>query len=657
MTKLLSWAEQSSRRVANTPFFSLSFLLCAVTLAASADPAAKSYLRPVRRVLVINSYAEGDAWGDPLVHGIQAAFYETQQRIDADFEFLDARHYPDAVHESLFIHYVAAKIAGNPPEAIVAADDPAVKLVLQYRGTLLPAVPVVFCGVNEFENSSAYVVDHAAERPWMTGILERIDIQETVELALHLHPGTRRLITVGDGTDIAAAVHKWRPELDVSALDALKLSLEEIGRRLDRLPPDTVVLFSPFPHDGLGRSLEIGETARFVSNHARVPVYTASRASLGFGPIGGKMADPYLQGRTAASITLTVLNGSAPSSLGVQRNTANAFEFDYNQLRRWRIPEARLPGGSVVINRPKSLRETHPLLLMAVSIFLCVQSLVIGVLLVQRRRRQLAEAALRKHSQQLANSNYMLEQFAYIAAHDFQEPIRSVALFAELLRGSALGKLDEEERQAVHFVFDNSRRLLVMVRGLLAWVRSVEAQADSPLWCDVAQVWRDVLKRHQDETERRGVKFESASLPGVAMHAHHMRELLNHLVENALHHGDPSDLLITIRSERDDTGWKFRVFNTGQPIPESLQSRVFGVFRRLQPGNPQSGVGMGLAICRRIVDFYGGRIWVEREIRDGCALCFTIPDTPRPRAVRLYRGFSLPITFSSSTHAHSNHRG
>ena len=635
-------------------------LLCLLgalaTTVCGASPASDQ-IGKTRRVLVISSYHEGDSWNDPLVRGIQAVLAGGPHKIDADFEYLDSRRHPEPAYAQLFVQYLHHKFASGPPELIVAADDPAVHLVLQYRGGLLPAVPVVFCGVNEYHGTSAYVTDHPEQRPWLAGVLEPIDIDATVDLALELHPDRRELIILGDNVHYETDIQTRHPGLQVRRLNVPDLSFQELWTQLDQLGRADIVLLTRSGRDRTGATLGARQVAAQVALHSPVPIYTVDWPVLGLGPVGGKMADPYLQGQTAASMALSILGGVSPSSLGIQRNLGAVFEFDFNLLNRWKISEDRLPRGSIVIHRPVPFGESHPWLVGSFCIFLGIQTLVIGILLIQRKRRRMAEDTLRKHSLQLANSNYMLEQFAYITAHDFQEPIRSVALFAELLRSGSMDRLDDEGRQAVEFIFENSRRVHSMVRGLLAWVRSVEAPPDSLLWCDTNRVWREVMERYRDLIRQDAVIIHSGRLPSVAVHPHHMRELLSRLLENALQHANVPDLTISIRSERADNSWKVTLFNSGQPIPKALQSRVFGVFRRLQnsvPGKTNPGVGMGLAICRRIVDFYGGRIWVEGGAGgQGCAFCFTLPDTPRPRARRPQRGL-LNLSFSS-THAHSDH--
>lgn len=611
-----------------------------------------------RRILVITSYGEGAAWNELIEHGIKAGLGQSGLRLDVNYEHLDARRFPDTRHAEVFAQYIHDKFTDSPPELILAADDPAVRLVLRYRGTLLPEVPVVFCGVNEYHGTSNYVTEHREQRPWLTGVLEPIDIAGTVDLALTLHPGAREIVLVGeaDAPSASSDVAGRDTGLKVRVIPALQLPLAESGRQLQDLPDNAVVLFWPFHRDGMGQSLTTRESANFVASHSRVPVYTINRTSLGYGPIGGRMADPYTQGRLAAEMANAILRGTPPSVLPIESNAANLFEFDYGELRRWHIPESALPAGSIIVNRPRTFRETHPLLIASLVTFLCVQMAVIGVLLVQRKRRRLAEDALRKHSQQLANSNYMLEQFAYITAHDFQEPIRSVALFAELLERGPVKQLDAEGQQAIQFIYDNSRRLHAMVRGLLAWVRSVDSPPDSELWCDANHVWREVLDLHRDLLGRNAIVVKSGNLPSIAVHAHHMRELLNHLLANALQHSQVSELTITIRADRAENAWKLTLFNSGQSIPETQRGRVFGVFRRLQGAHRTESVGMGLAISRRIVDFYGGRIWIEAGVRHGCAVSFTVPDTPRQRARRPQRMFLQSILFSSS-HAHTDHRG
>lgn len=612
--------------------------------------------QPARHVLVITSYAEGSAWNDAIVHGLDFEFKSTSN-VEVDYEHLDALHKWGQLHQRQFAEYLHDKVQENVPDLIVASDDPAVRFVINYRGVMLPEVPVVVCGVNDLRNEADYVLQNP--RPWMTGVLEPIDQAANVDLALHLFPDTRAVTLIGLArpADTVREIRARFPALQVHVIPVNDQPIAATLRQLEQLPDHTAVIFAPFSRDGAGEVFQSVESARLVAQHTHAPIFTPNVSAVGFGPIGGRMADPFQQGLTAASMALQILNGASPASIPIKRDAPIAFEFDYKALQRWHIPEKLIPQSSLVLNRPRTFRETHPLLVAAFASFLIIQSAVIGVLLVQRRRTRIAEAALKNHSQQLANSNYMLEQFAYVTAHDFQEPIRSVLLFAQLLARDVRPNLDANGQQAVDFIFENSRRLHGMVKGLLAWVKSVESPPNSVALCDAAQIWAEVVDRHRTDLTAQSVEINSDKLPTLAVHPHHMRELLSQLLQNALQHGRSDDkLLVKICAEREENGWKLTLYNSGPPIPETMRNRVFGVFRRLRPVDGSDNFGMGLAICRRIVDFYGGRIWVEPRQEHGCTFSFTIPDTPRPRARRPYRGLK-PYLSLTSAHAHTDHRG
>ncbi|MGH9631307.1 MAG: ATP-binding protein, partial [Bryobacteraceae bacterium] len=273
-------------------------------------------------------------------------------------------------------------------DLIVASDDPAVQFLLDRRKTLFAKVPIIFCGVNEYRGSSHYVQTEHARDPSIAGVLETLDLEETARMALHLRPGTKRIVTVGDAENIRSDEELMRafPAIRARRLRAQNLTLEQIGRELGTLSGDSLVIFGPFSQDAAGRQLTIEESTRFVCERSSAPVFALSRNTLGLGVIGGKLSDGYQQGIAAGRMASAALNGKSVGGLGIQREGANPYMFDYQQLRRWHIRESTLPAGSIVVGKPQSFYAQNKAWIWAGAAFLGGQSLVIALLLLNRAR-------------------------------------------------------------------------------------------------------------------------------------------------------------------------------------------------------------------------------------------------------------------------------
>jgi signal transduction histidine kinase/ABC-type uncharacterized transport system substrate-binding protein len=585
-----------------------------------------------QRVLLLNSYHEGYSWTDELVRGVRAGLAASHLPIDLDIEYLDWRRHRDAKHTELFANFLRDKFAHTQLDVVIATDDPVVRLLIAERETLFPTTPVIFCGLNEYRGSSNYVTADASSRPWLAGILETVDLDPTVDLALRLHPGTREIVLVGSDKRYPRGIIQRHPGIAVRILPVEQMTFDEIGRQLAALKSGSVVIFSVFTQDAAHHVISLEDSARFVYAHTSVPIYSMNRGSLGLGVLGGKMTDGFEHGKAAAQMAIAVLKGVPPSVLGIQRQGPNPYEFDEKQLVRWHIPRSELPSGSVIINRPKSFYKVHPVWFWSAICFVLLQSGAILLLLVQSRRRRIAEQALQAHTTQLARSNSMLEQFAYVTAHDFQEPVRTVAVFTELLSRRSEGRLEPEAKQALNFALAGSQRMHSMLHGLLAWVRAVDVPESSTAVTESFEVVSAVVELHRDEIERKHAEISMGALPRVPVYREHLFTLMENLIANALGHSGGAVPRIAITADRLGKSWKFSVADNGSGIAKELQERAFRVFKRLN--EQASGMGMGLAICRRLVDHYGGKIWVESAPGEGSRFCFIIPDAPRVTRVR-----------------------
>jgi light-regulated signal transduction histidine kinase (bacteriophytochrome) len=320
-----------------------------------------------------------------------------------------------------------------------------------------------------------------------------------------------------------------------------------------------------------------------------------------------------------------VLSGTPPPELGIRWESPNPYEFDWRQLNRWHVPLSLLPQGSIVINHPKSFYALHPAWFWSGLSFALLQSIAISLLLIQQRRRRRAESELAAHAKQLARSNYMLEQVAYVTAHDFQEPMRNVAICSELLARRWHGTLDKDSEELLEFVRSGATKMHRMVRGLLEWVRAVEDSAQVDATVDSAAVLKKVIESRRVEMKRTGTQIEVGKLPMVRMQEQHLLSIWTHLLDNALTYHSKGAPRITVAAERVEGAWKFSMQDNGIGIPAASRGRIFDVFKRLN-STRESGIGMGLAVCRRVVDSYSGRIWVDSKDGDGSTFYFTIPD-------------------------------
>lgn len=243
---------------------------------------------------------------------------------------------------------------------------------------------------------------------------------------------------------------------------------------------------------------------------------------------------------------------------------------------------------------------------------------------VTERRR--AEETLARQAQDLARSNAELEQFAYAAAHDLQEPLRMVASFTQLLAKRYKGRLDADADEFVAYAVDGATRMQGMIQGLLDYSRLGAREGEfAPADCELilAQT-RAALMMTIDEL---GATLTHDPLPTVVADASRLGQVFQNLIGNALRFRGVEPPRVHVRAERGTGEWRFTVRDNGIGIAPPDFDRIFQVFRRLHGRAEYPGTGIGLAICKKVVEGHGGRIWVESEPGQGTTFSFTIPDS------------------------------
>ena len=243
---------------------------------------------------------------------------------------------------------------------------------------------------------------------------------------------------------------------------------------------------------------------------------------------------------------------------------------------------------------------------------------------------QVAErtAELERSLAELGRSNRDLEQFAYVVSHDLQAPLRNVRQGLKLLDSHLVRSLgqgfDDEAVELRDLVFEAVDTMDDLIEGLLSYSRN-QRVSQPPAPVDLGMLTEDVLRQLRPELEEADVVVEARELPTVVGHATQLRQLLHNLLQNAVKYRAPHrPLTIRIRAEETEGGWLFSVTDNGVGVDPQQHERIFGLFSQGHPG--YDGVGIGLALCQRIVERHGGTIWVRSEPERGATFSFTLPE-------------------------------
>ncbi len=353
-----------------------------------------------KRVLVLHSYYTGYKWSDEENRGISSILEPVLGVENVFVEYMDTKRFYEERHVQQLPEVYRRKYADHRIDLVVAVDDRALDFLVQHRDEVFPGKPVVFCGVNYYRE------ERRKQRPLVTGVSEDADLAASLDTALSLHPGTRRIYIVNDDTETGLLVRARLAQIGPSwkgvPLEPLDgLPMPQLLERLRTLPPRSLVFYSFYSRDAAGRVFGYDESIRLVSQASNAPVYGAWDFNLGLGLVGGKLTSGFDQGEMAGRLALRVLRGEDPESIPIVRNLPGRYLFDHLELVRWGVPEARLPAGSTVINLPESAYSRYRNVILGGAGALVLLGVLNAFLALNISRRKMAEEALRDHQEHL----------------------------------------------------------------------------------------------------------------------------------------------------------------------------------------------------------------------------------------------------------------
>lgn len=230
--------------------------------------------------------------------------------------------------------------------------------------------------------------------------------------------------------------------------------------------------------------------------------------------------------------------------------------------------------------------------------------------------------------QALQRSNDELRQFAYVASHDLQEPLRTVAGFTELLVDRFKDQAGPEAEEFVRYIVEGVERMSSLIRDLLEYSHTGVAKGLPSQPSEAEAALDEVMFVLSASLQESGAKVTHDPLPEVWLESRSLVQVLQNLIGNAIKYRSERPLEIHVSAEESGDDWVFSVRDNGIGIAPEYQERIFGIFKRLH-GKEIPGTGIGLAICQRIVEWHGGRIWVESELGNGAVFRFTVPREPQ----------------------------
>jgi len=376
-----------------TGFKRLSLILVSAFVLLSFQFPAEAQCREIKNVLVLHSYHKGLTWTDSEDNGIRSVFQSRTSDVELYTEYLNSKTSADQELFQKFFDLLKHRYSAVSFKAVIATDDDAYNFYLQYREKLFPEAPVIFCGVNYYQELQRH-----GQEDIITGVIESFDISQTINTVLRLHPETLRIVIINDKSTTGLANKKILSSVLPEFEGKIKfdffedLSLAELKENVALLERGDVILLMTFNKDRLGRIYSYDQSIAQIAASAKVPIYGVWDFYLGKGIVGGMLTSGFDQGKTAAEMAIRYLDGSKISAIPIVRVSPNKYKFDYKELQRFGIDESDLPEWSVVINRPFLFYEKNKGFVWSiVSGFTGLSIIIILLLAIIRQRRQTEE--------------------------------------------------------------------------------------------------------------------------------------------------------------------------------------------------------------------------------------------------------------------------
>jgi signal transduction histidine kinase len=623
--------------------FSALALALAPPLVAAGQSETVRDNRDGRRIVILNSADSHLPAFIALDRGLREAI-AADSKVPTSFyaEALDMYRFPQAKIEQDIVGLLNKKYRGVKVDAIVAAGDASLRFAQQYGEDIWPGAPIVFHSVPES------TLDAHSLAPGTIGIPVKLEFSRTLDLALTLRPDARRVIVLAGGAEAdrriqaiaRASLAAYEGRLEIQYLAGLKVN--DMIDAVRALPADAVVLFSTVFRDGSGAPLVPRDVLQSLAAASKAPIFGVFETYVGHGILAGAITSYESQGRRAGKLVVRILNGEAPSTLGIQASLTSGCIADARQLRRWHVSESLLPADCEI--RFKELTawdRYHWQILATLAVVLLQSGLIVALLLNRRRLRSArnkvrAELGLRAKAEALAaglqsqlarlGRERSMGAVATAIAHEVNQPLIAIQNYAQ----AAKRRLQEgsEGRSKLVELFAKIEGQAERAGTITQRIRNLVSHSDLAIApAALPPIAEEVVRLMQSEAQSAGCDIELAvaqRLPDVLADPLALQLVLVNLVRNAIESvstGASDEKRVSIDVQQtDDQEVRVSVADTGPGVAPEYAAEIF---EPLYSGKGD-GLGVGLAISRTIIEGHGGRLWYEPNPAGGAIFRFAL---------------------------------
>lgn len=369
----------------------MTVLILLLILSLTVLPASAVKKDDERYIMILHSYHPTLKWTADIQEGIFGGFGPIPKNTTFAIEYLDWKNFPYSQNLEKNEELLRFRYGERHTDLLITTDDAALIFCLQHRDTLFSNAPIVFTGLNGFESIQPL------QYPRVTGVIEAINPEETLESIFHLLPDTREVLVLCEYTESGQEISHTIQHASERFTDKAQftyvgnITTQEVLDTMRTLEQGTVVLIGSWSTDHTGTVLDIGDFAEKVAKLSPVPVFNLYDFNIGRGTVGGSILSAYGQGYAAGEMARDILAGKNPSSIPVIDTGATELVFDHNALERFGIPVGNLPEGSTIINQPPGIIEQYFWHLISAVIIIIILFIILAALvaiMIQRRKAE-----------------------------------------------------------------------------------------------------------------------------------------------------------------------------------------------------------------------------------------------------------------------------
>ncbi len=561
--------------------------------------------------------------------GIREALAKSDPSAVVNDEFLNIPDFDAQAYHSALMAFLRAKYSQNVPDVIVAASEKAIDFLLRNRTELFPLAPIVHLAV-----SRSFLRQELPLPADVVGVPVDFDFSGTIAQALEWRPEARRLVVV---TGASSSDQVWEPQLRDAVLPfkdrvtvefLAGLPTSALLKRLSELGDDAVVFTTGYFKDGEGRSFTPRESAEIMATASTAPIFGSFNTFMGTGIVGGRMPNFRAMGRQAGVVVGRLLNGETPASLHLPEVMPSTLNVDWRQLKRWGISENSLPNGAVVQFKEPTLWETHPQEVIVTAVAFLLLTLLIAVLLIERRLRRRAELTQVKLREDLARAMRVAVagELTGSIAHEINQPLG--AILTNVAAADLMLQSGQDRRDDLRAILSDIRRDNLRASDVIRRLRALftkQQVEQSPFRIDEAVGDAAIFLRAEAQRRRIALTFQQP-LAGTTIFGDRIgiAQTLMNLVLNAMDAvaDAPEDRRsIVVSADAVANGVLITVRDRGRGIDPEQLPRLFDSFFTTKRG----GMGMGLSIVRSIVQAHNGKVWAENSHDGGAAFHVQLP--------------------------------